>query len=276
MFVKNSTATLRRVLLTTPEYLEVEPIDVISSYWAEKGIDEAQVAAEHQSLITAYRENGVSVEVFQAGAFPNAVFARDCGFMLPDGVLLGNFREEIRHPEQAAYAEKFRQLEIPIVGKVTKGVVEGGDFFFLDDDTLLLGQAARTDETGVEQVKQLVGNRYKVETVKLPAAYLHLDMCFNLITPQLAVGYREAFTPDFLNLLAERGITLISQDEATIFRHGYNLQSLGDNRVLSLAQNQVMNEALTKAGVEVIPVAISEILKAGGGLHCMTFPLERW
>jgi N-dimethylarginine dimethylaminohydrolase len=32
---------------------------------------------------------------------------------------------------------------------------------------------------------------------------------------------------------------------------------------------------LSKRGMDVIELDITEILKAGGGPHCMTFPLER-
>ena len=57
--------------------------------------------------------------------------------------------------------------------------------------------------------------------------------------------------------------------------HGCNLQALGDHRVLSLKRNSLVNAELTKHGMEVIELDITEILKAGGGPHCMTFPLIR-
>ena len=60
-----------------------------------------------------------------------------------------------------------------------------------------------------------------------------------------------------------------------IYQHGYNVQALGNGRVLSLAQNKAINSAMYELGLEVIEVEITELLKAGGGIHCMTFPLER-
>ena len=78
-----------------------------------------------------------------------------------------------------------------------------------------------------------------------------------------------------LFLLKKKDIQLIEGEEQVIFLHGYNVQALGENRVLSLASNQIMNQKMRDKGVEVIEVNLSETLKLGGGIHCMTFPLLR-
>ena len=70
-------------------------------------------------------------------------------------------------------------------------------------------------------------------------------------------------------------IELIRVPEEMIFAHGCNLQALGKKRVMSLKQNTAVNEQLRKKGMTVIELDITEILKAGGGPHCMTFPLLR-
>lgn len=70
-------------------------------------------------------------------------------------------------------------------------------------------------------------------------------------------------------------IEVIPVPEEAIFTHGCNLQALGDHRVLSLARNTRVNEELARHGMTVIELPVTEILKAGGGPHCMTFPLER-
>ena len=56
--------------------------------------------------------------------------------------------------------------------------------------------------------------------------YLHLDMCFNLAAPKVAIGYADL--PDtFVALLKKMEIELITDDEPAIFRHGYNVQAIG-------------------------------------------------
>jgi N-dimethylarginine dimethylaminohydrolase len=70
-------------------------------------------------------------------------------------------------------------------------------------------------------------------------------------------------------------IELITDDEPAIFRHGYNVQAIGRDEVISLAQNRGINEKMRKKGLTVHEVKLTELLKLGGGIHCMTFPLRR-
>ena len=50
---------------------------------------------------------------------------------------------------------------------------------------------------------------------------------------------------------------------------------LSFHRVLSLKQNAEVNQKLREHGMDVIELDVVETLKAGGGPHCMTFPLAR-
>ena len=100
-------------------------------------------------------------------------------------------------------------------------------------------------------------------------------MCFNLVDDHLAVTYGDGLPEDFKKTLKAMDIYLINVNEEDIFLHGCNLQALGDHRVLSLARNTDVNRRLRDCGMRVIELPITEILKAGGGPHCMTFPLVR-
>lgn len=135
---------------------------------------------------------------------------------------------------------------------------------------------ARTNQRGFEEVRDgLAPYGYEVIPVPGKEEYLHLDMCFNLVDDHLAVAYRDGMPEDFLARLKQMEIDIIPVEEEAIFVHGCNLQALGNHRVLSLAQNKRVNEELRRRGMEVIELPITEILKAGGGPHCMTFPLAR-
>ena len=100
-------------------------------------------------------------------------------------------------------------------------------------------------------------------------------MMFNLVDDHLAVTYEEGLPEEFCGWLKAHEIELIQVEEEAIFRHGCNLQALGNHRVMSLSQNTKVNRQLEQHGMEVVELDITEILKAGGGPHCMTFPLVR-
>lgn len=278
MFVKDGTAELKRVLTSPPTYLtKADPINEISKKYQFEVLDQSKLAVEYQHLITAYQQAGITVEQLPARPeMTNGVFARDFGGCVKEGYILGRFKEPIRFAERKAYEAKMQALGIPKIVEVKDGFFEGGDFAFLNEKTIAVGLLQRTDQTGFAEVQAgLAAYGYQVYPVPADARYLHLDMCFNLVADHLAVAYREGLPPAFLQLLDQLEIEIIPVPEAAIFKHGCNLESLGKNRVISLKQNQAVNQALVAHGMEVIELDITETLKAGGGPHCMTFPLSR-
>lgn len=279
MYVKNGTSVLKKVLMSKPSHLQAaEQLNEIAKKWNMKKINEELVEDEFNQLQAVYQEVGVEVSVVSATeALPHAVFARDFGGCVQEGYVMGNFKHQIRQEETLFYKESMDQLDIPLLGEVTgDGYFEGGDFAFLDEKTIALGLLDRTNQAGFQQVKNILAPYgYEVHPVPANPDYLHLDMCFNLVTPNLAVGYKKGLSKDFTDLLKKKDIQLIEGEEQAIFLHGYNVQALGENRVLSLASNHSLNQKMRNNGVEVIEVNLSETLKLGGGIHCMTFPLLR-
>jgi N-dimethylarginine dimethylaminohydrolase len=277
MFVKNSTGVLKKVLLCRPSFLKLNPINEIAKKWLRQPLDMEKMEAEHRLLVKAYEDNGVeTVFIDPDPGLPYTVFSRDFGGCIREGYILGKFREPVRFGERELYKKRMAELGVPAALEVGQGFFEGGDFFFLDDHTLAIGMIARSDAAGVAEIRRGLGDLgYTVIGVPADNRYLHLDMCFNLVCEDLAVAYTPGLPGEFLEAAAKRGIEIIAGNEEAIFDHGYNLQAIGNRRVISLKRNAALNEALDKRGVKIIEVDITEILKAGGGPHCMTFPLER-
>lgn len=276
MYVKNGTGVLKKVLLSKPKFLKAAPINEIAKKW-DLELDIDKMLKEHEQLVQAYEENGVEVVFLESDeGRPNAVFARDFGGCIKEGYILGQFREPLRYKEHDDYKEKMKELDIPMVVSCKEGLFEGGDFAFLNERTIAIGMVARTNQKGIDEIRQGIERYgYEVIPVRCKEEYLHLDMCFNLVDDHLAVAYKEGLPAEFLTRLQELKIEIIPVSEASIFSHGCNLQALGDHRVLSLKSNTYVNEELKKRGMTVIELDITEILKAGGGPHCMTFPLIR-
>lgn len=277
MYVKDGVSTLHRVLLSPPDYLEAAPINEIALKWQDTSLDKKMMAEEFQSVVESYHKAGVKTEFLESDKErPNSVFARDFGGCVREGYILGRFKLDMRRKEHEDYKKKMESLGIPCIAEVKDGIFEGGDFVFLRENLIALGMADRTNEKGAMEVKKALQKYgYKVISVPLKREYLHMDMCFNLVDENLAVAYYEGLPEEFRKLLTKLDIDVIKVPEEAIFLHGCNLEALGDHRVLSLARNHEVNEALSHHGMDVIELPVTEILKAGGGPHCMTFPLER-
>lgn len=278
-FVKNSTGILKKVLLCPPNYMKLQAINVIAEKWIKEnnGLNIEICIKEHKELIKAYEENGVEVVLMDPDEnLTNEVFARDFGACIGEGYILGNFKESIRTAETEAYRKKMEKLGIPCVAKVKNGYFEGGDFWFLDENTLAIGAIARTDEAGIQDITEQISKfGYNIVSVKCSKENLHLDMCFNMVEEKLAVVCKQALPDSFINTLEERKFSLIDITQEEVFKLRCNLQALGNGRVMSLRSNEEVNKKLKTYGIDVIELEINEILKSGGGPHCMTFPLER-
>ena len=278
-FVSNSTGKLRKVLLCPPTYFDFRPINEITRRVLAGGehADLKAVNREHEGFAQAYRDAGVEVVLMDPDAsLPYMVYARDFGACLAEGVLIGSFREPVRQGEDLLYKRRLHELGVPIIGRISQGFFEGGDFWFLDESTIAHGVVARSDWEGLRAAAAILEPRgYVVVGVQLPSKNLHLDMAFNIVAPGVAVCATEQMPEFFLRMLEKRRFELIEVPSEGVFKHHCNLQCLGDDRVLSFAGNTAVNEKLTALGLEVSTPELTQILKGGGGPHCMTFPLLR-
>ena len=276
VYVRNATNELKKVIVCSPKFYKFNGINEITKSWREKEHNEIMVK-EWQTLIDAYKENGVEVvEMEPQAELEVQTFARDFGAMIKEGAIIGKFRHPARQNETAAYEAKLKELGVPIVARCNAGCFEGGDFWMIDEHTLAFGLVDRTDQAGVDNLReQLQKLGYTVVGVPVAPEHLHLDMCFNIVAPKVCLATKSVLPFWFLRMLERRGFNIIDVPEELIAKHGCNVQALGKNRVLGIANNVSVNEKLEAAGVEVIKLPLEQILKAGGGPHCMTYPVQR-
>lgn len=280
MFVNNSTGVLKKVMVCSPKYLQLQPVNEISKEWINKGeVDSNRETAlkEFDEFVKAYEDNGVEVvQVDPHEDQPLMVFSRDFGACVGEGVIMGSFREPVRRGESEIYEAKLKEIDVPVISRVSSGSFEGGDFWFLDDYTLAIGVVDRTNWAGIKNLQDEMGKfGYNVVGVECPPENLHLDMCFNIVAEKVALAATEQLPYKFLRMLKKRGFTIIDVPSELVFKHGCNVQALGDGKVMVVKNNTTVNEKMKALGLELIEVDFVELLKAGGGPHCMTFPLVR-
>ncbi|WP_071392794.1 dimethylarginine dimethylaminohydrolase family protein [Bacillus tuaregi] len=278
-YVKNATNKLEQVLVCSPLYYKFNAINEITKSWMEKGDTEKNnvMVEEWEAFLDIYRENGV--EVIKMKPDPKLevmTFARDFGGMIKEGAIIGHFRHPARQKETEIYEAKLQELGIPIVARVNAGCFEGGDIWMLDEHTIALGLVDRTDEAGVANLRdQLSKYGYTVVGVPVPPANLHLDMVFNIVTESVCLAATRELPYHFLEMVKRRGFTIIDVPSEDVFKHGCNVQAIGDNKVIAIKNNKAINDKMRAAGVEVIEVPFDQVLHGGGGPHCLTFPIKR-
>lgn len=282
------TAALRRVIVRRPdESFAVEDPDAWN-YASRPHLAAAQ--AEHDALTATLQNAGAEVvhhESPQPGR-ADAIFVRDPVLMTRAGVIILTPGKDLRRGEEEALAALFEELGVPILHRLSAGpdgetpTAEGGDFLWLDDETLAVGLGFRTNRAAVDQLSEVLKpHGVNLVTVELPyadgpRACLHLGSYISMLDRDLAVAHLSFMAVSFWRLLNERGIQLVEVPDDEYATMAPNVLCLAPRKGLMLEGNPKTQERLEAAGCEVLTYRGNELsLKAEGGPTCLTLPLLR-
>ena len=279
--VSSECGRLRAVLLHRPgpEFDEIVDFDAVQM---RADLLPSLARAQHDGLAEAYRAHGVAV--YYAGRTrpdkPNALFVRDLMLMTPEGAIVTRPASTVRAGEERYVAEALAALGVPILMSVHgRGTFEGADVVWVDRDLCFLAEGLRTNQEGANQVERMLREIGVGEVVRvgLPYGTMHLDGVVSILDRDLAAIWPRRTPHRVVAVLRERGfrlIEVIDEDEAQN-RLPLNLVALAPGEVLMPAAGDRMRAAYEAAGVVCHVVEIGELIKAGGGVHCMTGFLKR-
>jgi len=277
--VFNSHGRLCSVLLCKPTYYEICDFSEVASQHIKEGFKVSRKAAfeQHKEFVEVFQQLGIDIkwQVAQPG-HPDQVAARDFGVNTAGGVLIGNFRYEDNEGDTELAIKALEQLKVPIIGRVVEGSLEGGDCWYLDKHTMVIGAGNRTTMEGIKEAEKIFEPfDIKVIPIQFEAKWNHLDMIFSVIADKTVMLCSEALPDDFLKYLSQEKYEIITIPGNAVFAGTINLLALGDEKVLSFKENEIGNEKLRALGLEVFDPPLSQFLMGGSGPHCLSFELIR-
>ncbi len=147
---------------------------------------------------------------------------------------------------------------------------------------MAVGHTYRTNEEGIQQLKQLLEpNGVEVLVADLPhyrgkEDVFHLMSILSPVDANLAVVYSPLMPIKFRNELLKRGFELIEVPEEEFESMGCNVLAIAPRNCVMVAGNPKTKNLLKKAGCKVTAYVGNEIsVKGGGGPTCLTRPLLR-
>lgn len=189
--------------------------------------------------------------------------------------------------------------------------IEGGDMLILDRKVAAVGCSARTEPWAIERFADRIirpGGFEHVLVVQIPftRAYMHLDTVFTMVdhdkftiypgveprlkvfrisrkpSGDLHVEQGESLRKELKSLLHIPAVDLIQTgggDVITAAREQWNdstnTLAVAPGKVVTYRRNMVSNDTLVDHGIEVLPIAGSELVRGRGGPRCMSMPLSR-
>ncbi|UCG04003.1 MAG: hypothetical protein JSW11_08450 [Candidatus Heimdallarchaeota archaeon] len=227
---------------------------------------------------------------------PNLVYTRDTGAITKAGFIQMRMAHQVRRPEPPLVARSLKKLGIPLLVSIdAPGLLEGGDFVYPDEDTLMIGSnGIRTNEEGISQASKAILEKKIVDTVvyvPLPSWRVHLDGGLMFVDQDLFIYHPASvetfplriirnnepieFKPlmDFIKENYDAEGIPISDNELYLF--GANVVCLDQRKVVIYEWNERIKDELQDRNVEVLSIQAGELSRGGGGPHCMTLPILR-
>ncbi|MBA4419759.1 MAG: hypothetical protein C0391_01285 [Anaerolinea sp.] len=278
--IYNSTGKLKRVFLGKPTYHANIPVSDVARDLMDSGLNYefADKIQQHKELEDVFRQLDIEicwVEV-EPEKLPWQMFTRDFGVNSPDGILVGRFRYLERKGEEIAAKRTLEKLSEKVLPKqISKGAMEGGDSFWLNEEILVIGNGNRSTYSGFDDARRILAeNGKRVYVIEFLSKWNHLDNNFGPLADKLAIVNIDAVPDYFIGMLDALGWELIKVPGEYGRTCEINVLALGEDRVLSFRGNR-LNDAMKAHGLEVYDPDYSIFIANGGGIHCSTFELER-
>ncbi len=268
-------------------YLMVEPnhfrVDYAINPFMHLDDQPDPVRARHQWLevVAAIETAGATVDVLpQLPEAPDMVYAMNLGLVLQDPdastsrVELSHMRYPQRRMETPEADSWFagRGFARRSIGRDGVGAhFEAGDAFAWRGE-LVVGYGPRTEELALKHLATDLGVSVRGIRITHPGMY-HMDIGFCPLDETHAMvcpsAYDEASAAALLDLVPEP--LVLTEEEGLAFCA--NSIVIGSTVVMPACSDRV-REQLETWGFEVVVVDVSEFLKGGGAIRCMTNPLD--
>jgi dimethylargininase len=225
-------------------------------------IDVALARSQHEAYVGALGRLGARVERLPADeAHPDCVFVEDTAVIARGRAVVLRSAHPGRRGEAAAVARALAASGLDVVD-LDEGTCDGGDVLVVGDRAWV-GRTARTDAAGIAALgRALAQVGVAVTPVDLGQGVLHLKCVCSSPAPGavvVAAGALDAGVFEGLQRIE------VPADEA----YAANTVGIG-GRVLVAAGYPGAAAALRRAGLEPVPLEVSEIRKGDGSLTCLS------
>ncbi len=278
--VSSEWAPLKAVLLHPPGPEVESDADPDHRQWLN-AIDMARAQKQHNDLVEAYHQAGVQVHTVDPDGLPppNLMFVADLFFMTGEGAILSRPASTVRAGEERWVARKLADLGVPILRSVRgTGAFEGADALWVDPTTVLLATGLRTNPLGAAQVAGLLREMgVDVVDVGLPYGAMHLMGQLRVVDRDLAIAWPGRVPFRAVEALRARGFRVLMAPDEKEAQGGMalNVVTMGPRRILMAAGNPITQAFFEEAGIVCQTVEIDELVKAAGGIGCLTGVLQR-
>ena len=260
------------ILMCPPDHYGVE-YEINPWMKIENQVDRPTAQQQWQELFLTYRRLGQAVELAQPmPGHPDMVFTANAGIARGGKAVLSHFAHPERQGEEPFWWAAFHNRGYQVTLVPPTVAFEGaGDALFVGD-RLFCGYGFRTDRAA----HALVSNALDVEVISLELvdpSFYHLDTCFCPLSPKVVMFAPEAFSAESARVIRRSIPHVIEVPTAVALDFVCNAVTIGD-QVVSSSGLENLADDLRHAGFRTTALPMTEFMKAGGGVRCLSLFLD--
>ena len=260
------------ILMCRPDYFGVE-YEINPWMHVAVSVDHDLAATQWESLCETYGRLGAAIELVEPRlGLPDMVFTANAAVVWNGRAVLSSFRHPERGREEPFWREEFESRGLTVTSLGTGSAFEGaGDALFVGS-RLFCGFGFRTDRDS----HALVGRALGVDVVSLELVdprFYHLDTCFCPLNDRTVLFAPDALAPASARLVRRLVPHVIEVPLDVAAGFACNAMPVGGSVVSSMAATR-LERPLADAGFQTIELPMSEFMKSGGGVRCLSLPLD--
>ena len=263
----------RRYLMCPPDHFTVEY--AINPWMTpDDPADPVLAMKQWSELVTTIEDAGGAVETIAGHeTLPDMVFTANLGVVSDGTFVLAAMRhpERTKEPELAGYWAAGRGFDVQSI-PASAGSFEGMGDALPFRSGFIAGFGPRSVPGAWEALSEQTG--WAITALELPDdRFYHIDLVFSPLNDRQAliapIGLTDDALATIVSLVAEP--ILLTDEEAAQFSAN---SIVVDNTVIMPACSERLRGLIEEAGFDVAVVNVSEFLKAGGAVRCLTLPLD--
>ena len=283
--VSSMVLPLKKVALLRPgaSFLEAD-----TNKWHYSNIfSPDKIQSIYNNFVNLLTNEGVEIYWIEEDTYiADAIFTYDASLMTSLGAILMSPGKELRKGEQNIHRNFYKHNNIPIIGEITgNATAEAGDTLWLDESSLIVGKGFRTNQEGVNQIKEIM-KPLKVDVFQFDIpVYMGTKACLHLMSLISLIDHRKAFvyTPllpvSLFKLLEKKGFTIINAPEDEFLSSNTlstNILTISPGKCIMIDGFPKTRETLENFGISVQVFNADELcIACEGGPTCLTRPLLR-
>ena len=236
-------------------------------------VDRRRAREQWDALVAALEAAGAQVRTVEPRAgVPDMVFTANAGLVLGDAFVPATMRHPERQGERPYFESWFREHGYRIDPLPLDAVQEGAGDALPFGGRLVAGYRTRSSLAAYPELARREGVRTVAVELRDPR-YYHVDLAFCPLGEGEAMIAPSALTDEGRALLMELVAEPLLLDAEETESFCANSVLVGRTVIMPACTPRLRHE-LEQRGYEPVVVDVSEFLKAGGGVRCLTLALD--